>query len=653
MFNKVLIANRGEIACRVIGTCNKLGVKTVAVYSDADREALHVKLADEAVYIGESPATESYLDYKKIIDAAKKTGADAIHPGYGFLSENQAFADACKKEKLVFIGPPVGAIDAMGDKAKAKAIMEKAKVPTVPGAYGAKLTPTQLQKAAKEIGYPVLLKAVAGGGGKGMRLVENDKNFADAFAAASREGQSSFGNGEVMVEKYLAKTRHVEVQIFADSKGNCVYLFDRDCSLQRRHQKVVEEAPAPNIAPELREKMGVAAVRAAQAVGYVGAGTVEFLLDGDNFYFMEMNTRLQVEHPVTEAILNIDLVELQLLIAFGEELMWCQDELNIDGHAIEVRLYAEDPNQNFMPSTGLLLHCELPEESENIRVDRGVITGDTISHYYDPMIAKIITWGETRSEALRHMQLALQQTRIVGVTTNIDYLKRIIANPTFVDGKMHTKLLEEEQESLLKVDVVSAEILALAALYQVEKRALVATDNNDPYSPWQDTSRWRLGGDEPETFVFEEGTVTIVSDANGWIVDSMHASVGLYGDVLNVQLENKAIEATVIEEDKTLHIFTPEGHFKCTIKSFVDMAEDEDIVFGKLSAPLPGKIVRVPVKVGAKVVKGADLVILEAMKTEHHITAPADGVVDSIHFAEGQNVDKDAILVDFTPKVAS
>ncbi|HET6221305.1 MAG TPA: biotin carboxylase N-terminal domain-containing protein, partial [Dongiaceae bacterium] len=418
MFSKILIANRGEIACRVIKTARRLGIKTVAVYSDADRNARHVAMADEAVHIGPSPARESYLVADKIIAAAKHTGAQAIHPGYGFLSENAGFAEACAKAGIVFIGPPPSAILAMGSKSEAKKIMEKAKVPLVPGYHGDDQSPALLAKEAERIGFPVLIKASAGGGGKGMRVVEETLKFADALAGAKREAKASFADDHVLVEKYLTRPRHIEIQVFADSHGNCLYLFERDCSIQRRHQKVIEEAPAPNMDPARRKAMGEAAVAAAKAIGYQGAGTVEFIANQDGtFYFMEMNTRLQVEHPVTEAITGQDLVEWQLVVAAGGHLPLTQDQLGIDGHAVEVRLYAEDPNRNFLPSTGTLVHLRLPEEDLNVRVDTGVRQGDTVTPFYDPMIAKVIVHDGDRTSAMRRMAALMGETEVVGVTT--------------------------------------------------------------------------------------------------------------------------------------------------------------------------------------------------------------------------------------------
>ncbi|MCJ7815309.1 MAG: acetyl-CoA carboxylase biotin carboxylase subunit, partial [Xanthomonadales bacterium] len=458
MFSKILIANRGEIACRVIRTARLMGIATVAVYSDADRNALHVAMADEAVYIGAAPPRESYLDAGRIIEACKVTGAEAVHPGYGFLSENAGFARACNEAGIVFIGPPAAAIEAMGSKSAAKTIMEKAGVPLVPGYHEADQASERLARAASEIGYPVLLKAVAGGGGKGMRIVNNAADFAGALAAARREAGSSFGNDDMLVEKYLSRPRHVEVQVFCDRHGHAVYLFERDCSVQRRHQKVIEEAPAPGMTPDLRRAMGEAAVQAAKAINYEGAGTVEFLLDADgSFYFMEMNTRLQVEHPVTEAITGVDLVEQMIRVAAGEKLEMTQDDVTIDGWAIENRVYAEDPYRGFLPSTGRLVYYEPPVEPwaddgaangrrgvDGIRVDDGVFEGGEVSMFYDPMIAKLVTWGETRDEAADLQVQALDAFRIEGLGHNIDFLSAIMQHPRFRSGELTTGFIAEE-----------------------------------------------------------------------------------------------------------------------------------------------------------------------------------------------------------------
>ena len=439
MFDKILIANRGEIACRIIHTARRMGVATVAVYSEADASARHVALADEAVLLGPAPATESYLRVDRLVEAARRTGAQAIHPGYGFLSENPGFARACKDAGLVFIGPPESAIQAMGSKSEAKRIMEAAGVPLVPGYHGEDQDPQLLAREADAIGFPVLIKASAGGGGKGMRVVNSAAEFATGLAAAKREAMAAFADDRVLIEKYLVRPRHIEIQVFADTRGNCVYLFERDCSLQRRHQKVVEEAPGPGMDPLRREQMGKAAVAAAQAIGYTGAGTVEFIVSADDeFYFMEMNTRLQVEHPVTECITGQDLVQWQLQVASGQSLPLGQEALGINGHSIEVRLYAEDPEREFLPATGALGHLRFPRESEHVRVDSGVREGDVISVHYDPMIAKLIVWDHDRDGAIRRMLQALSETEIVGVTTNVDFLYSVVAHPEFRKGKVDT-----------------------------------------------------------------------------------------------------------------------------------------------------------------------------------------------------------------------
>ncbi|PSD11101.1 3-methylcrotonyl-CoA carboxylase, partial [Stenotrophomonas maltophilia] len=492
MFTKVLIANRGEIACRVIATCRRLGIATVAVYSDADRNARHVRLADEAIHIGPAAARESYLRGDALLDAARLTGAQAIHPGYGFLSENADFADACAAAGVTFIGPPASAIRAMGDKSAAKALMAKAGVPLTPGYHGDQQEPAFLRAQADAIGYPVLIKASAGGGGKGMRKVERSEDFVDALASCQREAASAFGNHHVLVEKYVERPRHIEIQVFGDSHGDAVYLFERDCSVQRRHQKVLEEAPAPGMSPERRAAMGKAAVDAARAVGYVGAGTVEFIAgpDGD-FYFMEMNTRLQVEHPVTEYITGTDLVEWQLRVASGQPLPLRQEQLAIHGHAIEARLYAEDADRGFLPSTGLLRRLRLPAPSTHVRVDTGVEEGDSITPYYDPMIAKLIVWDVDRDAALRRMSQALADCQVVGVTTNAGFLRRLVNTDSFTHAKLDTALIEREQAALARVGDSDDALWLLAAVAAVATTAGAASDARDPHSPWQAQDGWR------------------------------------------------------------------------------------------------------------------------------------------------------------------
>jgi 3-methylcrotonyl-CoA carboxylase alpha subunit len=497
MFNKVLIANRGEIACRVMLTARKMGLSTVAVYSDADRDALHVAMADEAVNIGPAPPRESYLDGAKIVEACKATGAEAVHPGYGFLSENADFARLCLENGIVFVGPPPCAIEAMGSKSAAKSIMEKAGVPLVPGYHEADQSPDRLGRAALEIGYPVLLKAVAGGGGKGMRMVSATTEFEEALAAARREAASSFGNDDMLVEKYLPRPRHVEVQVFCDRHGHAVYLFERDCSVQRRHQKVIEEAPAPGMTPELRQRMGEAAVLAARAIDYEGAGTVEFLLDEDGaFYFMEMNTRLQVEHPVTEMITGQDLVEWQFRVASAEPLPLRQDQLEISGHAFEARIYAEDPDNGFLPATGLLTHLQPPRESRHVRVDTGVLQGDEVSVYYDPMIAKLVTWDENRERALARLARALSEYRISGLSTNVSFLYNLATSRPFIDADLNTHFIEQHHELLFHTsDEAHVKDLPLASLYlllRMEQSSHHRARGNEPagHAYWSDCSEW-------------------------------------------------------------------------------------------------------------------------------------------------------------------
>ena len=515
MFNKILIANRGEIACRVIKTARRLGIATVAVYSDADANARHVAMADEAVHIGPSAARESYLVADKIVAAAKQTGAQAIHPGYGFLSENAGFAEACAKAGIVFIGPPPAAIRAMGSKSEAKVLMEKAGVPLVPGYHGADQSLKVLQQAADKIGYPVLIKASAGGGGKGMKVAASAAEFKDALESAQREAKNAFGDDRVLIEKYLTQPRHIEAQIFGDSHGNLIHLFERDCSIQRRHQKVIEEAPAPGLSPERRAAIGKAAVEAGRAVGYVGAGTVEFIAEGENFYFMEMNTRLQVEHPVTEAITGLDLVEWQIKVARGEKLPKAQDQLAIRGHAMEVRLYAEDPARDFLPQTGALHHLKFPDEA---RVDSGIRAGDAVSIHYDPMIAKIITHGSDRSEAIARLRQALAATEVGGLATNLDFLQAILRQKDFAAGKVDTGFIERHRAELLPeaqpLPVNALALAALAVLRAGERDAAEATPAGDPYSPWTRLPGWRVNRDAWSDLVLQHGEATLTVRAH-------------------------------------------------------------------------------------------------------------------------------------------
>jgi len=650
MFNKILIANRGEIACRVAATAKRLNVSSVAVYSDADAKAKHVDVCDEAVHVGGSAASESYLRIERIVEAAKKTGAQAIHPGYGFLSENEAFANACGQAGLVFIGPPVEAIRAMGSKAAAKALMQSASVPLVPGYHGDDQDPALLQSEADSIGYPVLLKASAGGGGKGMRVVEKSEDLLQALASCKREAASSFGNDRVLIEKYLQRPRHVEVQVFADQHGNAVYLFDRDCSVQRRHQKVLEEAPAPGLSDETRRAMGEAAVAAARAVNYVGAGTVEFIMTQDGqFYFMEMNTRLQVEHPVTEMVTGLDLVEWQLRVAAGQPLPLKQDELRVHGHAIEARIYAENPSRGFLPSTGTLKHLALPPAVEftiegDVRVDSGVREGDAITPFYDPMIAKLIVHGRDRHDALARMARALAECEIVGLHTNVEFLQRIVKSEPFSQGELDTGLIERHHDALFAPSSVSRDkALALACA------ALLTREGGEAHgrSPWDALSHWRMAGgysqdlnwravdtDETLKVVFTKaGQKRLQIDGESTRFDWSHS-----GDTsFAVQLDDALVKGHVFMDGDTFHVFHEGAAFAFEWQNLMAHAGDTEHE-GRLTAPMPGKVIAVLVQAGASVEKGAPLMVMEAMKMEHTIVAPSAGKIGEILFDVGDQV---------------
>jgi 3-methylcrotonyl-CoA carboxylase alpha subunit len=668
MFEKILIANRGEIACRVAATARKLGVHTVAVYSDADAGARHVAFCDEAIRLGPAPARDSYLRGDQVIDAARATGAQAIHPGYGFLSENEDFAQACAAAGLAFIGPPPAAIFAMGSKSEAKALMERARVPLVPGYHGADQDPSVLKDHAGRIGYPVLIKASAGGGGKGMRIVRAAMEFEGALASCQREAASAFGDDRVLVEKYLLQPRHIEIQVFADTHGNCVYLFERDCSVQRRHQKVIEEAPAPGMTPERRCAMGEAAVAAAKAVGYVGAGTVEFIASPDGtFYFMEMNTRLQVEHPVTEMITGHDLVEWQLRIACGEKLPVTQHDLAIEGHAIEVRVYAENPDRGFLPATGKIVHMAQPEavqfrrnadDNANhppaaVRIDSGVRAGDTITPFYDPMIAKLIVWGHDRSHALARLRAALAQFHIVGLANNVDFLSRLAANPEFVQAHLDTGLIEREAERLFAPRMLPDEILALACA-----RVLVDEHRGEDADPWSSRSGWRLNATYTRTLMLrsDDDTHEILLEygRDGWHfrragTDTALAVIAASGSRLTLRFAERTLSADVTHHGDELHVFLSGHHRALTLVDIIAQADRQDGGDAGLTAPMPGKVIAVHVAKGARVAKGAPLLVMEAMKMEHSIVAPKDGVIDDILYGVGDQVLEGAALVAFTP----
>jgi len=667
MFTKILIANRGEIACRVAATARRMGVKTVAVYSDADVNARHVALCDESVPIGPAPAKESYLCFDKIIAAALATGAQAIHPGYGFLSENAQFARACSEAGIVFIGPPATAIDAMGSKSAAKSLMEKARVPLVPGYHGEQQDASFLQGEAEVIGYPVLLKASAGGGGKGMRIVERGADFKDALASCKREAISSFGSDQVLVEKYLSRPRHIEIQVFADSHGNCVYLFERDCSVQRRHQKVLEEAPAPGMTAKRRQAMGEAACAAAQAVGYVGAGTVEFIANQDgSFYFMEMNTRLQVEHPVTEMITGQDLVEWQLRVAFGEALPLQQEQLSICGHALEARIYAENPDNNFLPSIGTLRHLRTPAagafelggvagQPGALRIDSGVREGDTISPFYDPMLAKLIVWGRDREQALARMSDALAHYQVVGLHTNIAFLKRLVESEPFSTADLDTGLIERHHGALFPAPrAAGVDELALAAVGllagETRRAAPGAAD------PWGQLSGWRSSGALQRTLEFADlghpVALTVGYEKDGWSLSHLgvRAQVTLVqqdGDDYAIRVDGRLVRGTVVFDGDVAHVFSGGKHSVLPYNDPMAHAGQSEAEAGRLTAPMPGKIVAILVGAGDHVQKGAPLLIMEAMKMEHTIAAPRDGVVQDLLYAVGDQVQEGAQLLAF------
>lgn len=657
MFDTILIANRGEIACRVAATARRMGIRTVAVYSDADAQARHVQACDQAVHIGGSEPRASYLQAQRILEAAKATGAQAIHPGYGFLSENEQFAQACADAGIQFIGPPASAIAAMGSKSAAKTLMEQAGVPLVPGYHGDNQEPSFLKSQADAIGYPVLIKASAGGGGKGMRIVHRSQDFDSALSSCQREASSSFGDDKVLIERYIIKPRHIEIQIFADSLGNCVYLFERDCSVQRRHQKVIEEAPAPGMTEERRRAMGEAAVAAAKAVAYVGAGTVEFITEQDGtFYFMEMNTRLQVEHPVTEMITGHDLVEWQLRVAAGQPLPAAQQELQINGHAIEVRVYAENPDNDFLPSIGTLRHLSFPSHSEfdnthAIRIDRGVQEGDTISPFYDPMIAKLIVHGQDREQARARLVRSLQQTYSVGVHTNIAFLIRLLSDDSFAQADLDTGLIERRHATLFPSNsrATAAELaLAIASIVQHEQ------EQADP-DPWAIRDNWRISSSHKRTFdlgqleqlysveLVRQGRLQqLIVDGQAYTFDWQ----ALGDQLLQVDLDQRRSRARVIPDEGQLYVFGPDGlRILENRDPMLVLSQDEDEHSGGLTAPMPGKIIALPLKAGDKVKAGELVVIMEAMKMEHSIYAPIDGTIEELFFAVGDQVDDGAELL--------
>ena len=669
MFNKILIANRGEIACRVAATARRLAIKTVAVYSDADANAKHVSVCDESVYIGGSAPKDSYLRWENIIAAAKATGAQAVHPGYGFLSENVEFAQACADAGLVFIGPLPSSIQAMGLKAESKRLMNLAGVPLVPGYHGEDQDPALLQREADSIGYPVLIKASAGGGGKGMRAVDCSADFAAALASCKREAINSFGDDAVLIEKYVQRPRHIEIQVFGDTLGNYVYLFERDCSVQRRHQKVLEEAPAPGITEEFRQQMGAAAVAAARAVNYVGAGTVEFIVeqkpDGSMiFFFMEMNTRLQVEHPVTEAITGQDLVEWQLRVASGEPLPLRQDQLKITGHAIEARICAENPDNNFLPATGTLHVYGLPDcvtferNSGGVRVDSGVREGDVISPFYDSMVAKLIVQGDTREQALSRLDTALAETHIVGLNTNVQFLRNVVQSRSFAQADLDTGLIPREEAVLFHQEKVGLNLAvagAIAHTLLAEKSAERQVASRAVWlDPWARQDGWRSHGPSSRRFDFEftgeAQVVHLTTLHDGALQLAVAGEVGVFAFTpvthgIDVRLGASRQIVNIYTNKAVAHVFTAHGATQIIAIDALAHAGDAQVEGGRLTAPMPGKVVSFAVKAGDKVTKGQALAVMDAMKMEHTIAAPMDGVVAELLYAPGDQVTEGAELL--------
>jgi 3-methylcrotonyl-CoA carboxylase alpha subunit len=662
MFDKILIANRGEIACRIIRTARRLNIGTVAVYSEPDAQAMHVAAADEAHLIGPGPARESYLSIERILKAARQSGARAIHPGYGFLSENADFAERCTDAGIVFIGPSAATIRAIGDKAQAKIIMERAGVATVPGYHGEAQDAERFAQEADRLGYPVLIKATAGGGGRGMRAVAEPAELGAALDAARNEALSAFGNGQLILEKYLARPRHVEVQVFGDQHGHLVHLFERDCSAQRRHQKVIEESPAPMLDEALRRSLGATAVAAARAADYVGAGTVEFILHGETFYFIEMNTRLQVEHPVTEMVTRYDLVEWQLQVAAGEPLPARQEQICSRGHAIEARLYAEDPAHDFAPASGHLQQFRLPAATLDVRIETGMREGDEIPIFYDALMAKIIVWGTDREDARRGLETALTATAIAGVAHNRDFLVRLVQHRAFAAGGIDTGFIERHRE-VLTVPLSAAPLAAVAAaslaLLYPEPGADPATalGARDTGSPWSRHDGWRLSGtttyaldwldaglERHLDIVFERAGLTLTLDE----VAARVKYLARHGSELELEFDSVPLKATVQQQGAGFQVALKKGSWQ--LQYLAPLARRAVAKAGpaRLVAPVHGRVLDVLVAPGAKVKRGQALMLLECMKLEYRITAPADGTVDALHFAAGDVVEDGVQLVDFT-----
>jgi 3-methylcrotonyl-CoA carboxylase alpha subunit len=663
VFSKILIANRGEIACRVIRTARRMGIATVAIYSEADGNALHAELADEAWPVGPAPARDSYLNIGTILDAARSSGAEAVHPGYGFLSENAEFAEACEMAGIVFIGPPASAMRTMGSKAEAKDLMQRHGVPIVPGYHGADQNPARLLEEAERIGFPVLIKASAGGGGRGMRAVGSATEFAAALAGAKRETEAAFGDSRVLLERYLRRPRHIEVQIFADRHDNTVHLFERDCSIQRRHQKVLEEAPAPGLDEAQRSGLAEAAVAAGRAVGYVGAGTVEFIAEGGDFYFIEMNTRLQVEHPVTEAVTGLDLVEWQIRVAAGEPLPVCQPDLVLRGHAIEARLYAEDPERGFLPQTGTLHGLRFPP-LDVARVDTGVRHGDTVTPFYDPMIGKIICWGEDRAAAVGRLCRALDETAVLGVGTNLEFLARVARHPEFVSGAVDTTFIERHRATLVPPRRPAPDtVLATAALFRLVSREdtakATASRSGDPFSPWARVDGWRLNSRGHQDLIFRDGgeerLVCARAEAGSWLLQLDDRAILAQGErradgALSVLLDGVREQITVLDQGAETAVFLGGESWRLTEIDPLAARAGEDPSAGRLTAPMPGRVAQLMVEPGMSVRRGQPLIVIEAMKMEHTVAAPADGVVEAVRFAPGDLVEEGAELIALAPE---
>jgi 3-methylcrotonyl-CoA carboxylase alpha subunit len=663
MFERVLIANRGEIACRVIRTCRRMGIHTIAVYSEADKDAQHVRLADEAWPIGGPRPADSYLRGETILEVAKKSGAQAIHPGYGFLSENTGFARACSEAGMAFIGPRPESIDAMGSKAAAKALMEKHEVPLVPGYHGDNQDTAFLEAQARTTGFPLMIKAAAGGGGKGMRIVRSEKEFADALASAQREAASSFGDTRVILERYVEHPRHIEFQVFGDTQGNVIHLNERECSAQRRYQKVLEETPSPFLTPERRKAMGEAAVAAAKAVNYVGAGTVEFIVGQDGtFFFMEMNTRLQVEHPVTEETLGLDLVEWQLRIAAGEALPLQQEQIHARGHAIEVRLYAEDPDQNFLPGSGKLRTLKLPAPSRHVRLDGGVIEGDTVTIFYDPMIAKLIVYDTDRNQALQRLREALAECDIVGPKSNVAFLERLVRHPVVIEGRIDTGYLDRHLSEFLTGDAAPSEHVLFAAatvalLHDEKTIAANALRSDDPYSPWSRADAWRIGhaGKRIVALSLREQRYEIEAhghdgnyqlqygDAHGQVRGARHDD-----GMLSARFDDAGVRLAVHADAERVSLHDARGQRYGFLRAAAFAWESKEGAGGnQIIAPMPGRIVLVKTKAGDDVEEGQELLVMEAMKMELALKAPRAGTIESVSATQGEFVEADAVLVRF------